>query len=178
MPVSEEVVYEAAGEAWGYGAYLVQMAIDPETGDPTLEHVACVDDAGTVINPMMVEGQIRGGFAQGIGEALMERIVYDADGQLLTGSLMDYGLPHADQIPNMEIGYYEGEPTKKNPLGVKGAGEAGCVGACPAVVNAVLDALKDDGVTHIDMPLTPQKVWKAIRDKGAHDPKALLGDAA
>ena len=94
----------------------------------------------------------------------------------LTGSLMDYGLPRADEVPDMAIEYYEGAPTAKNPLGVKGAGEAGCVGSLPAVVNAVLDALKEDGVRHIDMPLTPEKVWRAIRDHGAVDPAGLMGD--
>ena len=161
------------------GVHAAAVAVDTDTGTVEFLGYWVMDDFGTIINPMLADGQVMGGVAQGIGQAFLENIVYDADtGQLVTGSLMDYGLPHADEIPNMEIGYYEGEPTKKNPLGVKGAGEAGCVGACPAVVNAVLDALKDDGVTHIDMPLTPQKVWKAIRDKGAHDPKALLGDAA
>ena len=161
------------------GVHAAAVAVDTDTGTVEFLGYWVMDDFGTIINPMLADGQVMGGVAQGIGQAFLEDIVYDPDtGQLVTGSLMDYGLPHADEIPNMEIGYYEGEPTKKNPLGVKGAGEAGCVGACPAVVNAVLDALKDDGVTHIDMPLTPQKVWKAIRDKGAHDPKALLGDAA
>lgn len=108
-----------------------------------------------------------GGVAQGIGQALLEEVVYDPEsGQLVTGSLMDYALPRADHIPNMEIAYYEDAPTKKNPLGVKGVGEAGCVGGPPPIVNAVLDALKDLGVRHIDMPLTPQKVWRAVRDAG------------
>ena len=161
------------------GVHACAVAVDADTGTVEFLGYWVMDDFGTIINPMLADGQVMGGVAQGIGQAFLEDIVYDPDtGQLLTGSLMDYGLPHADEIPNMEIGYYEGAPTKKNPLGVKGAGEAGCVGACPAAVNAVLDALKEFGVTHIDMPLTPQKVWKAIRDKGAHDPKGLLGDAA
>ncbi|HCS69921.1 MAG TPA: carbon monoxide dehydrogenase [Rhodospirillaceae bacterium] len=161
------------------GVHAAAVAVDPDTGTVEFLGYWVMDDFGTIINPMLADGQVMGGVAQGIGQALLEDIVYDPDnGQLVTGSLMDYGLPHADEIPNMEIGYYEGAPTKKNPLGVKGAGEAGCVGACPAVVNAVLDALKDYGVTHIDMPLTPQKVWKAIQAKGAFDPKKLLGDAA
>ena len=161
------------------GVHACAVAVDADTGMVEFLGYWVMDDFGTIINPMLADGQVMGGIAQGIGQAFLEDIVYDPDtGQLVTGSLMDYGLPHADEIPNMEIGYYEGAPTKKNPLGVKGAGEAGCVGACPAVVNAVLDALKDYGVTHIDMPLTPQKVWKAIRDKGAFDPKGLLGDAA
>ena len=161
------------------GVHACACEVDPETGMVEITGYWVMDDFGTIINPLLADGQVMGGVAQGIGQAFLEDIVYDAEtGQLVTGSLMDYGLPRADDIPHMEIGYYEGAPTKKNPLGVKGAGEAGCVGACPAVVNAVLDALKDYGVTHIDMPLTPQKVWRAIRDKGAHDPKGLLGDAA
>ncbi|PIW26639.1 MAG: carbon monoxide dehydrogenase [Rhodospirillales bacterium CG15_BIG_FIL_POST_REV_8_21_14_020_66_15] len=161
------------------GVHAAAVEVDPETGVVGFLGYWVMDDFGKIINPMLADGQVMGGVAQGIGQALLEDIVYDPDtGQLVTGSLMDYGLPHADEIPNMEIGYYEGAPTKKNPLGVKGAGEAGCVGACPAAVNAVLDALKDYGVTHIDMPLTPMKVWKAIRAGGKHDPHGLLGDAA
>ncbi|WP_425089768.1 xanthine dehydrogenase family protein molybdopterin-binding subunit [Stappia sp.] len=161
VPVSEEVVYEAAGEAWGYGAYLVQMAIDPETGDPTLEHVACVDDAGTVINPMLVEGQIRGGFAQGLGEALMERLVYDGDGQLVTGSLMDYALPRASDIPAFAISKMETR-SPNNLLGAKGVGEAGTIGAPAAILNAAIDALRPHGVTDLPMPLTSETLWRAL----------------
>ena len=113
---------------------------------------------------MLADGQVMGGVAQGIGQALMENIVYDEGGQLISGSLMDYALPRADDMPRMVIEYYEDAPTKKNLLGVKGAGEAGCVGAPPAVVNAVCDALKEFGVKHIDMPLTPERVWRAIQD--------------
>ena len=122
-----------------------------------------VDDFGTIINPLLAEGQVMGGVAQGLGQALMENIVYDEEsGQLVTGSLMDYALPRADSMPNMELAFFEDAPTAKNPLGVKGAGEAGCCGAPPAIVNAVLDALKDDGVLHLEMPLTSEKVWRAI----------------
>jgi carbon-monoxide dehydrogenase large subunit len=136
-----------------------------------------VDDFGTIINPLLADGQVMGGIAQGIGQVLTENIVFDDSGQLVTGSMMDYGLPRADEIPEMVIEYYEGAPTEKNPLGVKGAGEAGCVGSLPAVVNAVLDALKEFGVVHVDIPLTPEKVWRAIMDKGAHDPEGLMGKA-
>jgi carbon-monoxide dehydrogenase large subunit len=160
-PVTEEVVYEAAGEAWGYGAYLVQIAIDPETGDPTLEHVACVDDAGTVVNPMLVEGQIRGGFAQGLGEALMERLVYDGDGQLVTGSLMDYALPRASDIPAFSISKMETR-SPNNPLGAKGVGEAGTIGAPAAILNAAIDALRPHGVRDLAMPLTSETLWRAL----------------
>lgn len=159
------------------GCHAAAVEVDPETGAVRFLGYWVVDDFGTIINPLLADGQVMGGVAQGIGQVLMENIVFDESGQLITGSLMDYGLPRADSIPDMVIEYYEGAPTKKNPLGVKGAGEAGCVGSLPAVVNAVLDALKEYGVVHIDIPLTPEKVWRAIRDQGAHDPKGLLEGA-
>ena len=146
------------------GCHAAEVEVDPETGAVTVDGYWVMDDFGRVINPMLADGQVMGGVAQGIGQALMENIVYDPEsGQLLTGSLVDYALPRANDIPNMEIGYFEGAPTAKNPLGVKGAGEAGCVGAPPAVVNAVLDALKDYGVTDLEMPLTSETVWRAIQ---------------
>ncbi len=126
-----------------------------------------VHDLGPLISPMAVEGQVAGATAQGIGQALMEQVAFDADsGQPLTGSLMDYTLPRADDLPDFRTAYYEDAPTDRNPLGVKGAGEAGCGGAPSAVVNAVVDALKDIGVRHIDMPLTPLRVWQAIQAAG------------
>ena len=147
------------------GCHAAEVEVDPETGAVRVEHYWVIDDFGPIINPMLADGQVMGGVAQGLGQALMEQIVYDdEDGQLVTGSLMDYALPRADSMPRMELGYYEDAPTTKNPLGVKGAGEAGCCGAPPAIVNAVLNALREDGVTHIDMPLTPEKVWRAIVD--------------
>ena len=158
------------------GCHACAVEVDPETGVITITGYWVMDDFGTIINPMLADGQVMGGVAQGIGQVISENIIYDDSGQLLTGSLMDYGLPRADMVPMMEIDYFEGAPTKKNPLGVKGAGEAGCVGALPAVTNAVLDALKDYGVSHIDMPLTPEKVWRAIQDQGRHDPEGLMKD--
>jgi len=147
------------------GCHAAEVEVDPETGVIRIEKFWAIDDFGKIVNPLLADGQVMGGVAQGIGQALLEEIVYDPDsGQLLTGSLMDYCLPRADDMPEMEIGYYEDAPTKKNPLGVKGAGEAGCCGAPPAVVNAVIDALSPYGVTHIEMPLTPEKVWRAVRD--------------
>jgi carbon-monoxide dehydrogenase large subunit len=122
-----------------------------------------VDDVGTVINRLTLEGQIYGGVAQGIGQAFSEHLVYDEQSsQLLSGSLMDYGLPRADEVPSFETDENP-VPTKTNPLGVKGAGEAGNVGALAAIMNAVVDALSPLGVAHIDMPATPEKVWRAIR---------------
>ncbi|HEX9702696.1 MAG TPA: xanthine dehydrogenase family protein molybdopterin-binding subunit [Rhodospirillales bacterium] len=147
------------------GCHAAEVEVGPATGTVRLVGYWVVDDFGTIINPLLCDGQVMGGVAQGIGQALSEIALYDPDsGQMLTGSLTDYALPRADTIPPMVIEYYEGAPTKKNPLGVKGAGEAGCCGAPPAVVNAVLDALKEFGVIHIDMPLTSEKVWRAIQD--------------
>ena len=121
-----------------------------------------VDDIGRIINHMIVEGQIHGGIAQGIGQALTEQVMYDDGGQLQSGSLMDYGVPRADQMPPMHCGFDEGAPCKTNRLGVKGCGELGTIGATPAVVNAVLDALAERGVRHIEMPCTPERVWRAL----------------
>lgn len=150
------------------GCHAAEVEVDPETGAIDIVGYWVVDDFGTIINPLLADGQVMGGTAQGIGQALLEQALYDPEsGQMITGSLIDYALPRADDMPPMAIEYYEGAPTKKNPLGVKGAGEAGCCGAPPTVVNAVLDALKELGVTRIDMPLTPEKVWRAIRDAGS-----------
>jgi carbon-monoxide dehydrogenase large subunit len=124
---------------------------------------AAVDDVGVAINPLLVDGQVHGGVAQGIGQALMEGVVYDPDsGQLLTGSLLDYCLPRADDLPSFQVGLHE-VPTLTNPLGVKGAGEAGCVGAPAAAIAAILDALASFGVTDIAMPATPERIWRAIQ---------------
>lgn len=162
LPITEEVRYENGGQAWGHGFYVVVVEIDRETGVPQILRAACMDDAGRLVNPAFVEGQVRGGFAQGLGEALMEQVVYDADGQLLTGSLMDYALPRASDMPPMEL-HAEESPTPMNALGVKGVGEAGTIGGSAAILNAVMDALAPLGVTRLDMPLTPCKIWSAIR---------------
>jgi len=141
--------------------------IDPETGAVTVESYACVDDVGKLINPLIVDGQIHGGLAQGFGQALMEHAVFDrSGGQLLSGSFTDYAMPRASDMPSFKVGYNE-VLCKTNPLGVKGAGEAGTCGAPPAIMNAILDALKPYGIQHIDMPATPLKVWQAIAVKGA-----------
>ncbi len=145
------------------GAHACEVEVDPETGVVRVDRFCAVDDFGSVINPMLADGQVMGGIVQGLGQALLEEIVYDREtGQALSTSLLDYALPRADHVPRMQIEFYEGAPTKRNPLGAKGAGEAGCCGASPVIVNAVLDALKDYGVDHIDMPLTSEKVWRAI----------------
>jgi len=145
------------------GCHVCEVEIDPETGATQVLRYVVVDDVGTVINKLTLEGQIHGGVAQGIGQAFTEHLVYDkVSGQLLTGSLMDYGLPRADEVPIFELDENP-VPTKTNPLGVKGAGEAGNVGALAAIMNAVVDALSPLGIAHIDMPATPERVWRAIR---------------
>jgi len=160
--------YERGAVSIPNGCHATEVEVDPETGVIDVAGYWVVDDFGTIINPMLADGQVMGGIAQGIGQALMEQALYDEEaGQLVTGSFLDYALPRIDDIPMMEIEYYEDAPTAKNPLGVKGAGEAGCCGAPPAVVNAVLDALKELGVLKIDMPLTPEKVWRAINEAKA-----------
>jgi carbon-monoxide dehydrogenase large subunit len=156
-------VYEREAITIPNGCHAAEVEVDPETGVVTVVGFWAVDDFGTIVNPMLADGQVMGGVAQGLGQALLEEVVYDTDtSQPLTGSLMDYCLPRADNVPSLVVEYDESAPTMRNPLGVKGAGEAGCCGAPPAIVNAVLDALAEYGVTHIDMPLTPMKVWRAI----------------
>ena len=146
-----------------FGAHIAVVQVDVETGQIKLERYIAVDDCGKVINPMIVEGQIHGGIAQGVGQALWEGAVYDDDGQLLTGSLMDYAVPKAEFFPKFELGMTE-TPTNVNPLGVKGIGETGTIASTPAVYNAVADALAPLGVKTINMPLTPERVWRAIQE--------------
>jgi len=157
--------FQAPQEGYSFGAYVAVVRVDPETGVVRLEKMVAVDDCGRVINPLLVEGQIHGGLAQGIGQALLERVAYDENGQLLTGTLMDYAVPRAEDLPAFVVDRTE-TPGPGNPLGVKGVGEAGTIGAPPAIVNAVVDALAPLGVRHIDMPLTPERVLAAIRAAG------------
>jgi carbon-monoxide dehydrogenase large subunit len=146
-----------------YGTYLAVVEVVPESGEVKLQRFVGVDDAGTVLNPLLLKGQLHGGIAQGIAQALWEEIVYDESGQLLSGSLMDYAVPKCDDLLMFELDHTV-TPTPHNPLGAKGVGEAGCVGAPQAVVNAVLDALSPFGIRSLDMPLRPEKVWRAIRE--------------
>jgi carbon-monoxide dehydrogenase large subunit len=145
------------------GCHVAEVEVDPETGVVQVVGYAGVNDFGTVINPMIVAGQLHGGVAQGIGQALMECISYDASGQPITGSFMDYAMPRAGDIPPMAVGDHP-VPAKSNPLGTKGCGEAGCAGSLSTIVNAVVDALSDYGIKHLNMPLTPERVWRAIQD--------------
>jgi len=147
--------------AFPNGCHVAEVEIDPETGVVGVVRYTMVNDFGVLINPMLVAGQAHGGVVQGIGQALMERVVYDEDGQILTGSFMDYALPHAKDLPEFMFDSHP-VPARTNGLGVKGCGEAGCAGALPAVMNAVVDALRPLGVEHIDMPATPERVWQAI----------------
>ena len=154
--------FEPPNFTFPFGAHLALVSIDPQTGVVDLERYVAVDDCGRVINPTIVEGQLHGGIAQGISEALLENGVYDANGQLVSGSLMDYAIAKADSLPHLELHQTE-TLTPVNPLGAKGVGEAGTIGSPAAVMNAVVDALSAFGVTHMDMPASPQKVWRAMQ---------------
>jgi carbon-monoxide dehydrogenase large subunit len=149
--------------AFPNGCHVCEVEVDPETGAVAIVRFTAIDDVGRVINPLLVDGQTHGGIAHGVGQALYENCVYsdDAGGQLLSGSLMDYCLPKADGLPSFACENNE-NLSMSNPLGIKGAGEGGATGAPPAVINAVVDALAEFGVTHVEMPATPERVWRAI----------------
>jgi len=153
--------YDPANFTYPFGAHIAVVEVDPDTGKVKLLRFIAVDDVGNVINPMIVDGQIHGGLAQGIGQAMFEGAVYDENGQLLSGSYMDYTMPRADDLPSFEIDRTV-TACPHNPLGVKGAGEAGCIGSTPAVVNAVMDALAPFGIKNLEMPLTAERVWRAM----------------
>jgi carbon-monoxide dehydrogenase large subunit len=162
--LSASVTAQAEDATFPNGCHVCEVEIDPQTGAVTVENYVVIDDVGNVVNPMLVKGQVHGGVAQGLGQALLEAIVYDpGSGQLLTGSFMDYGMPRALNMPPMTV-ISNPAPTKKNPLGVKGAGEAGTVGSLPGIVNAILNALRPLGVRSIEMPVTSERVWTAIND--------------
>jgi aerobic carbon-monoxide dehydrogenase large subunit len=165
LPQSLDVTHISDGpgaSTYPNGCHVAEVEIDPDTGFVEVVKYSCVNDFGTLVNPMIVEGQLHGGVVQGIGQALMEQAVYDEEGQLLTGSFMDYAMPRAADVPSFALADH-GVPTKTNPLGVKGVGEAGCAGGLPCAMNAVLDALADCGVRHVDMPLTPFRIWQALQ---------------
>jgi len=160
--LQETVFFDPGREAWGFGAHVALVRIDRDTGQPTLAKLVLVDDCGVILNPLIVEGQVHGGVAQGLGEAFYEQMLYGDDGQPLTASLMDYAVPRASHMPPLILGETV-TPNPFHPLGVKGVGEAGCNGAPPAVANAVMDALAPLGIDHIDMPYTAPKLWAAIQ---------------
>lgn len=161
--INEHATYTANIMNYPNGCHICELEIDPDTGIIDILKYSVIDDVGTVMNPLLLKGQIMGGIAQGIGQALMEDVAYDESGQLITGSFMDYAMPRADDMSYMDIDSNP-VPTETNPLGVKGAGEAGNVGGLAAVMNAIVDALSPLGITHIDMPCTPEKVWQAIQN--------------
>jgi aerobic carbon-monoxide dehydrogenase large subunit len=163
--LQETCFFDPRREAWGYGAHVCVVSISRETGEPKIEKLVLVDDCGVLINPMIVEGQIHGGVAQGLGEALREQMVYSEDGQVLTGTLMNYAVMRATDMPPLTLGETV-TPNPFHPLGVKGVGEAGTNGAPPAVANAVMDALAPFGIDHLDMPYTAPKLWQAIHQAG------------
>jgi len=164
LGLSATAIYSAPVNNYPNGCHICEVEIDRETGKTDIVRYSVVDDVGTVLNPMLLHGQIHGGVAQGAGQALMEDIHFDAEGQLVTASFQDYAMPHAHDFCAMVV-ESNPVPTKTNPLGVKGAGEAGCVGALSAVTNAVVDALSEFGVRHIEMPATPERVWRAMQNK-------------
>jgi carbon-monoxide dehydrogenase large subunit len=155
--------FEPDNFTFPFGTHIVAVEIDRESGAVAIKKYVAVDDCGPQINPLLVEGQVQGGIAQALGQVMFERTVYDDNGQLLTGEFMDYAIPRAEDIPEYILGSTE-TPSPSNPLGIKGVGEAGTIGATPAIVNAVMDALAPLGVRHLDLPLTPEKVWRAITE--------------
>jgi carbon-monoxide dehydrogenase large subunit len=160
--LEESSFYDPPGRNVPAALHLCVVLVDRDTGEVRIRDFCALDDVGRVINPMIVEGQIHGGIAQGVGQALMEAVVYDAGGQPLTGSFMDYAMPRASDLPSFRTARQE-TLAPDNILGVKGAGESGAIGAPAALVNAVIDALAPLGVTHLDMPLTPLRVWQAMQ---------------
>lgn len=160
--LSATYFFEPKNFTFPFGTHIVAVEIDRETGEVKFLRYVAVDDCGKVINPMLVEGQIQGGIAQSIGQALYEEVVYDEQGQIVTGTLMDYAVPRARMVPRLELDRTE-TPTDVNPLGIKGVGEAGTIGATPAIVNAIVDALAPFGIRHLDMPIKPETIWRIVR---------------
>jgi carbon-monoxide dehydrogenase large subunit len=169
MPDGEEggleahALFSPGNATWPFGTMACLAVVDPDTGDIEIESWITMDDCGNVISPMIVSGQVHGGIAQGIGQAMFEDAIYDADGNMLTGSLIDYPLPTASDLPSFDL-HRTVTPSPINPMGVKGIGEAGTIGSAHTIVNAVVDALTPLGVKHIDMPLRPKRVWQAMQE--------------
>lgn len=161
--LAESTQWQPEAFTFPSGAHIAVVDVDPETGSVALRRIVAVDDCGTIINPLIVEGQVHGGLAQGIGQALFEQMLYDGSGQCPTATFMDYSIPRAGDLPNFELGELQ-TSSPVNSLGAKGCGETGTIGIAPAIVNAVIDALAPVGVTHVDMPLTSGAVWRAVYD--------------
>ncbi len=161
--LDSEATFDPENFSFPHGTHLCATEVDTETGRVTIRKYVCVDDVGVAVNPLIIEGQVHGGLAQGIAQALFEEASYDADGNLTTGTFVDYTVPSAADLPEFVTDRTE-TPATSNPLGVKGVGEAGTIASTPAVVNAIVDALRPMGVTDVRMPCTPERVWQAIRD--------------
>jgi carbon-monoxide dehydrogenase large subunit len=163
--LEETAFYDPSNFTYPSGAYACEVEVDPETGQVVIERFVAIDDFGNIVNPMIVTGQVHGGLGQGIGQAMIESTTYDQNGQLLSGSYMDYTMPRAADFPFFEVDHSCATPCTHNPLGVKGCGEAGAIGSPPTVVNAVLHALRGGGydVAHINMPMTSSRVWAAMQ---------------
>jgi carbon-monoxide dehydrogenase large subunit len=154
--------FSPVGPTFPNASHVCEVEIDPDTGQVVIDRYAVVCDVGTVINPLLLEGQVHGGVVQGLGQILLEEMVWDPDtGQPVTGSFMDYAMPRADNIPSIDVATND-VPTSKNPIGAKGAGESGTVGAMPCLYNAIADALAIEGATMVSMPASPEKIWRAI----------------
>jgi len=166
--LNENAFYDPTNFTYPAGTHICEVEVDPSTGQVRVDRFTACDDFGNVVNPMIVEGQVQGGVAQGLGQALLEACRYDAEGQLLSGSYMDYAMPRADDLPNVKVETLAGTPCTHNPLGVKGCGEAGAIGSPPAVMNAITDALAPLGVRDVPMPASPYAVWTAIRAAARH----------
>ena len=164
--LEETIIHTPGNATWPFGTHLAMVEVDPDTGDVELLEYYAVDDCGNQVNPMIGNGQVHGGIDQGVGQARFEDADYDQDGNLLTGSLVDYPIPTAADLPSFQLSHTV-TPTPVNPMGVKGIGEAGTIGSAHTVVNAVVDALEPLGVKHVDMPLRPRKVWAAIQEARA-----------
>jgi carbon-monoxide dehydrogenase large subunit len=163
--LEEHELFDPGREQWPFGTHLAVVHVDRETGAVTLDRIVAIDDCGTVVNPLIVAGQVQGGIAQAVGQALVEQVSFDQAGQVLSGSLGDYALPRAGDMPPIDLGHTE-TPSPFNPLGAKGVGEAGTNGCPPAIANAVLDALAPLGVAELDIPYTPARIWAAIQQAG------------
>jgi carbon-monoxide dehydrogenase large subunit len=164
--LAHELDFNQGDSSYPFGSHVAVVEIDSDTGRVELLRIVAVDDCGRIINPLLVRGQQHGGIAQGVAQALYEQVVYDDDGNPLTGNLMDYAIPSAAEFPSFEASNTE-TPSPLNPLGAKGIGESATIGSTPAVQNAVVDALSHLGITHLDMPLTAERVWRAIREAEA-----------
>ncbi|HET9017079.1 MAG TPA: molybdopterin cofactor-binding domain-containing protein, partial [Thermomicrobiaceae bacterium] len=162
--LEETHFHDPSNNVFPFGAHICEVEVDPATGQVAFQRYVAVDDVGRVINPMIVDGQVHGGITQGLAQAVYEFAAYDEDGNLLSGSMLDYAVPKAEMVPMFEVERTE-TPTPVNPMGVKGAGETGTIAATPAVANAIIDALRPYGIKHLDMPLTPQRVWQAIQER-------------